>query len=252
MDTPPPAPAPKKGLSGLAIAGLGCLALIVLLVVVGGGLTVWGLRKAKDLGVDFQKNPEMAGALLVLKMQPDLEVVKADEAAREITVKNKKTGEVVTLSLDDVKNGKISMKNSKGEEVSFDPKAAKDGKIVVKGANGEVSTFGGADAGTKPPAWVPAYPAAGADGNGMRAEKDGNLSGTFHFETPDAFAKVKAYYEAQLKAAGFEVETTDAATGEESSTVIKGTKEASHQSISAMINSDKGKTGVLLQYEGPK
>jgi len=250
MDSVPPSPAPKKGLPGIAIAALGCLGVIILVVVVGGGLAYFGFRKAtKDL--DFKNNPEKSAALLALKFNPDLEVQNTNDATHEITVKNKKTGEIVTLSFDDIKNGKFSMKDSKGQEVSFDGSQGANSKVVVKSADGE-TVIGGTSAATKPPGWVPAYPAVKTEVGGMRSDKKDGVSGTYTFETGDAAEQVKGFFEGKLKDAGFEVETNAGSSADGEFHVVKGTKDATHQTVNVMITGEKGKTGVVLTYEGAK
>ncbi len=89
--------AKKKGLGPLAWIGIGCGALVVIVAV---ALVVVGLiaaKKIKDVAGDFKDNPEMAAARLIVKMNPELEEVSADEQAATITVRHTKTGEVVTL-----------------------------------------------------------------------------------------------------------------------------------------------------------
>ncbi len=110
--TPPPTPAPapvKKGLPPIAWVGIGCggLLLIAIIVIVGAGF--WGVNKARELGVDFQKNPERAAAELVVNMSPDLEKVSSDEEAGTITIRTK-DGKVMTLGYEEITEGKYTMR----------------------------------------------------------------------------------------------------------------------------------------------
>ncbi|CAN5810352.1 hypothetical protein BH11VER1_BH11VER1_03750 [soil metagenome] len=252
-EAPPPMPAPKKGLSGLAIAGIGCggLTLLVLLVMVLLGMKA--CSKLKEVAGDFKANPEKAAAMMVLKFNPELDIINTDDAKGEITVRNKKSGEVVTLSFKDISEGKFSMKNAKGETVSIDGSdAAGKGGIVMKGPEGEV-VIGGTDAkAIAPPAWVPMYPNLKSQPGGMRSEKNGAIAGAFAAETTDAATAVKEFYEAKLKEAGFETNITTTGTGGGEFIIIHGTKDDDKSQVSAVISSKDGKTGVMINYEEKK
>ena len=219
-------PAPKKGLSGLAIAGIGCGALLVLIIAVFAFIGVKAMNKMKEVaGADWQKNPAKSAAMVAAKMNPEWDFVKADDAKGEITVKVKKTGEEITMSYNDVQQGKFTMKNSNGEETVYGTAAS------------------------APPAWVPAYPGAAAQGAGMRTEKPTGVSGTYMVQTKDAAAKVSEFFEAKLKADGFTTVATASAGG---AAVVNAKKEAEKRTVTVQISSDKNATQMVITYEGPK
>lgn len=249
-----PSPAPKKGLSGLAFAGIGCGALLVMGGVVMLVLIGKGCQMAKDFASDVQKNPARAAAELAVKMNPDLELVRTDDAKGEITVRQKSNGEEITLSFDDIAKGKFTVRNSKGEETSVDAGSANgEGKIVVKGANGETTTFGAGANMQAPPAWLPAYPGATSDqSGGFRAENGGKVSGVSTVQTADDVQKVKAFYDSKLKEAGFKTEITESDIGGQSTAMIHAQIEADGKTASIVITTQDGKTQIVTQYEGPK
>lgn len=252
-ETPPPMIAPKKGLSGLAIAGMGCGGLLLLFILVAALLVMKACNKVKEVAGDFTVNPAKAMAMIVLKSNPELDVVKTDDAKGEITVRNKKSGEVVTMSFEDIKKGKFTMKNAKGEEVSIDASdAAGKGGVVMKGPEGEVVIGGANTAAVAPPAWVPVYSNLKAQPGGMRSEKNGVIAGAFVAETADSGAKVKEFYEAKLKEAGFEIEVTSTSANGGEFNVVAGTKDDGKSKVTAIITTENGKTGVMLNYEGKK
>ncbi len=124
MNTPPPVgqPPAKKGLSGLAIAGIGCGIIILVAIIAIFGLGMWGISKVKEVaGDDWQKNPVKAGMMIALKMNPNIEIVSTDDAKGEVTIKDKKSGETITMSYEDAAKGKIQIKNSKGEVIDLNP-----------------------------------------------------------------------------------------------------------------------------------
>ncbi len=252
-DTPPTMPAPKKGLSGLVIAGIGCGGLIVLAVLIAVLLMMKACNMVKDVAGDFKNNPGKAAAMMALKFNPEVDIVKTDDAKGEITVRNKKSGEEVTLSFNDIAKGKFSMKNAKGEEVSIDGSdVAGKGGVVMKGPQGEVIIGGTNSAAVAPPTWVPMYPNLKSQPGGMRSEKNGAVAGAFIAESADAGAKIKDFYEAKLKEAGFETGVTTTTTGEGEFNVINGTKDDGKTTMNVVITTDKGKTGVMINYEGKK
>ncbi|HSF39476.1 MAG TPA: hypothetical protein VLT87_06755, partial [Thermoanaerobaculia bacterium] len=121
MTVQSPPPAPKKGLGPLAWVGIGCGALLVIGVV---AMFAVGYIAKRQLD-KFEDNPAMAAATLAVRLNPELELVKADEENNTLTVKNKKTGEVVTLSAEDIKEGKFTVTTDEGT-TTFD--ADGDGK----------------------------------------------------------------------------------------------------------------------------
>lgn len=244
--------APKKGMSGLAIAGLGCGGLFVLVVLVGGFLTMKACSAMKGVVGDFEKNPAKATAVLAVKMNPDLELVSTNDATNEITVRDKKSGEVTTLSFNDIAQGKFKYKNSKGEEVTIDAaNQGGKGNIVVKDKDGTTVLSGDAKS-AAPPAWVPVYPGAQNKAGGMRSEKADKISGMFAIETTDSTVKVKDFFEPKLKADGFQVETTSINGGNGEIITLKATKDGDSRTVSVMITTDSGKTNVAINYDGPK
>ena len=226
----PNSPAPQKGLSGLAIAGLGCgVALLLIIGVVGA--VVWTVApKVKQFASEFEKNPVKAAAMLVVRANPDWDLVKTDDAAGAITVRDKKSGEEITMSFNELAEGKFRVKNSKGEETVF-----------------------GAGAAT-PPDWVPAYPGWSAMGVGMKTEKPDTVSGTFTAQVSDPVEKVRAFFDEKLKADGYETETTatESGGGARAGTAIKAVKSGEKRTITVLIQNAGNATQLVLTYEGPK
>ena len=103
MDTPPP---PKKGLGPLAWLGIGCGALIVIIIVV---LVVFGMvagPKLKKFAEEAQKNPTRATATTMVSMTGgQFEMVKEDDVNKRYTVRQKATGQLTTIYWD-AKQGK--------------------------------------------------------------------------------------------------------------------------------------------------
>lgn len=250
MDTPQ-TPAPKKGLSGLAIAGIGCGGIVVLAIIAIFVLAGKACTKINEVAGDFQKNPAKAAAMLALKFNPEVEVVSTDDTKNEITIRTKKDGKTMTMSFEDVANGKFTMTDSEGKTVTIDgSNAAKGGGIVMKGPDGE-TVIGGDSAGSWP-AWVPSYPGLKAQQGGLRSEQEGKLTGMSMAESGDAVGKVKEFFESKLKEAGFTVETNVASVNGTETASVSANKEATSQKVNVVITGETGKTNVMIQYEGAK
>src|SRR5271157_677458 len=113
----PPSQAPvKKSTSPLVwvLAGCGGLIVICAVVIMVGGYFV--AHRAKGFLNVAQKNPAMAIAKLAVAANPDVEIVLEDDDRGIITIRNKKTGEELTMNAEDIKAGKLKFKNEKGEE----------------------------------------------------------------------------------------------------------------------------------------
>ncbi len=250
---PPQIPnAPKKGMSALAIVGMGC-GVLVIVVLIGGVLLMKACTSGlKSFADNMEKNPAKTMAVLAIKGNPDLELVSTNDTTNEITVRDKKSGEVTTLSFNDIAQGKFKYKNSKGDEVTFDAaNQGGKGNLVVKDKNGTTIISGDAQY-APPPAWVPTYPGAQNKKGGMRSEKEDKVSGMFATETTDAAAKVKDFFEPKLKADGFQVETTTINGGNGDIITLKATKDGDSRTVSVIITTDSGKTNVAINYDGPK
>jgi len=203
---PPPAGAtPVRKTSPWVWVAVGCgglLIIILLAVTVGGFLFA---RKAKDILAEAEGNPAMAAVRLAVSMNPELEVVDADDDDGIITVRNKRTGEEFTVDMAEAEQGRIRFRNEKGEEISFSTRG-EGGKreFKVESDKGDFSFGAGDDSAL--PDWVPRYPETEPTGT-MTSRSDRGVEGGFSFDTKDSVRDVLAYFEKQLEALGMEVST---------------------------------------------
>jgi hypothetical protein len=248
--TPPPAqPAPagqpvKKKTSPLVwiLAGCGGLIVIVGIVMLVGGYFL--AHKAKGYLETAKKNPAMAAAKLAVSFNPDLEIVSEDDDKGTITIRDKKTGEEITMNAEDIKQGRLKFKNKKGEEVTLEGSTEKGKEgFRVKSDKGSMS-FGNTTA-EAPPSWVPVYPGAKAMISSRQKTEEG-LTGTFTFQTTDAGEQVLAFYERELKSASFEVER--AGMGGMANLSAKSGDGKSKVNVVVLPVSEGG-TNVTVEYE---
>ncbi|RPH54695.1 hypothetical protein EHM82_06480, partial [bacterium] len=107
---PPQAPPPaKKGLSPLAWVAIGCGAIAILGTLVVGGLVMAGGMFAKKQLDKLEENPVMTAAEWAVRANPDVELVESDPEAGTLTIREKATGKVTTISAEDAKEGKFTI-----------------------------------------------------------------------------------------------------------------------------------------------
>jgi hypothetical protein len=222
----PPAPLPPKQSNVLkwVLIGIGTFFVLIIIAVVGLGLFV--AQKAKQAGLDpdlIRKSPALAAAKMMVAANPDVEMVSADEGKQEITVREKKTGKVYTMSFEDAKNGTFTMKEN--------------GKTTL--------TVGGK---AKVPAWVPDYP--GSDPQGaFSAQGEDGASGTFTFKTKDSSDKVVKYYDDQFKGSGLKVTSNITnQNGQATAGMLSAQDEANKHTVTVILGVEGSETTVAVTY----
>jgi uncharacterized cupin superfamily protein len=240
--TPPTAPA-KKGMGPLGWIAIGCGAILLIGLLGVGACTYYAKKKLGSVMSEFEANPEMAGAKLMVQMNPDLELVSTDDAAGTLTILNKKNGETVTISIADVKEGKFSVTTDEGTS-SVD---VGDGGVTVTDAQGQTATFGpGASAET--PAWVPTYPNGSIEGAYSSDSPDGRTA-TFVLKTSDSVADVLAFFAERLKAEGLRAETTTYTANNAAGGTVTATSDDQKRQVSvAAGTADGGGTAATVTY----
>lgn len=242
---PPPQPVKKKGLGPLAWVGIGCGCLLVALVVTFFVAGAFLVRTLKGFIGEVEKNPAMAAAKAIVKMNPDLEAVSVDEANGTMTVRNTKDGKVLTLSFEDIKNGKFSIKDEAGKEVTFSAEGKGDkGGLTVEGPDGKTVFGVGANA-ANAPSWVPRYPGATIEGN-FAADTPEGKGGSFTARTSDDVGRVIDFYKRELEAAGLKVTTTRVDGADGPAGTVSG--ESEKRSATVMVGRDGSGTQAIVTY----
>ncbi|MGA9626224.1 MAG: hypothetical protein WBQ65_17255, partial [Bryobacteraceae bacterium] len=195
--------------------------------VVGTGLFL--VHKVRQAGFDpelMRQNPGLAITKMIAKANPDVDVLSTDEGAGKITVRDKKTGKVVTMTFDDAKNGKFSF-SAQGD----------DGKTASM-------EFGaGAD---KLPSWIPAYPGAKVEGTfAVNGDNGQGTGGSFGFSTSDAPAKVMSFYQDKCKELGINIKMT---TTTDKGGMIMAADEGESRTLQVIVGSESGATKVQVIY----
>ncbi len=232
---PPPGPPAKKGLSPLAWVGIGCGALLVVGFIVFAVITFVIGRKVKDMA----DNPDVAAMTAiewVIKANPDVELVESDKDAKTFTVRDKKTGEEMTVSLEEAKKGNFGFKTkgADGKEETANVSFGDNG-MTVTNEKGEVATFGAGGEVKDLPSWLPAYPNGTAQ-TALSTKTDTESSLIFTVTTKDSVDQVINFYKEKLEGQGFKI---DQNTATSNGTITGG-------SISATSEDEKRQAVVLL------
>ncbi len=238
----PPAsvPAASAKTSPLVWVLAGCGGLIVL-----GGL-VFGLIvfKTRQFVHSAQKNPAFAAARLLAAANPDIDVLSTDEDRGTMTVRNKKTGETLTVDVRDAQKGKfVFEQNGKRAEINAHADGDK-GSFEIKSSEGSMK-FGTSD---KAPDWVPVYSGATPQGVFSAQNADG-ATGSFRFTTNDSVDQVSQYYETALKGAGMKVTTNSTQqNGATGFAIVSGDDAAGKRKVVVTASPSGGSTSVGVTY----
>ena len=113
--SPPPLPTSRKGWSALAWVGIGCGGILLIALVVFVTAVAFFGHKAAEYAQKVGKNPAKAAAELLVKVNPELELVSVDEQAGTITVRIRDSGKIATVTYADIAAGQFSVTTEEGE-----------------------------------------------------------------------------------------------------------------------------------------
>ncbi|MFN9461203.1 MAG: hypothetical protein ACK6D7_28070 [Acidobacteriota bacterium] len=218
---PPPLPPPAKKAVPVwvwILAGVLGLFLLAGIAVVATGVFIY--QQAKDAA----DNPTAALAKIAAMVNPNVEVLGVDEANGKVTIKDKESGKTVTISIDDLKQGKL--------EVQTD-----EGTVRV-----------GADVDAKTPGFVPLYPGAKRN-NVISTDSPEAEGGTVVLEVKEEFGKVKAWYEEQISKGGFDTKSATTTTNSDGpSAVLMAAKNDDKATLHIVINTEAELTRATIIY----
>lgn len=248
--TPPPTAKKKSGLSPLAWVGIGCGAILLIGVIALAIAAAMGLSWLGGQAKEFEDNPAMATAKLMVRANPELELVEADDEAGTLTVRNKQTGEVTTVGLDEIEEGRIRFE-SDGETVTMGMEEGEDGEgaFTVRDKEGKATFRVGAGGEENIPGWVPRYDGAEPEGTYF-ATSGGEMNGGYSFETSDSPDDVLAYYRQALEEDGFS-ETGSSTSSAGGSSFSNATYESDGRTVGVVVTSDGGTTNVIVNFSAP-
>jgi hypothetical protein len=222
--TPPPPPAPQKGIPALAWVGIGCGGILIVAIIAVSRLVGWCKRTVGDIS-EFQKNPEKAAAELMVRMNPDLEKISQDDTKGEMTIRTKD-----------------------GREMTMRYKDIAEGKFTVTDGEGNVAEFGGSDL-SQVPAWVPRVPDMKIVTSAFKNQQDGKTSGLYTATSSQSADQLGEFFAAEARKLG-------ASSSSTSTTSVNGvenrilTFEGGGRTLNIVITTKPGDdTQVSVGYE---
>lgn len=218
--------------------------LVWILLGIGALILFAGMAAAFGLYFVAKKvasNPLAAASSVLAATNRDVEVVSRDDAGGTITIRDRNSGRTATLSLNDVKNGRIAISGNGREAVL---EAGEGGIHVQSSDGGSVNIHG------KLPGWVPQYPGANLQGS-FSARGGDTQTASIAFTTRDEAEKVLAFYTEALQKAGFSVTATPAQqSGSSSSGSVVGVSSDEKRNLTVNVSADDEETTVGITWSG--
>jgi hypothetical protein len=224
-----PMPAPRKTspLVWVLVIVLG-LFFLGFVSIVGFGYYV--AHKVKEAGIDpdlWRRNPGLAVGKILAATNPNVEVVRSDEGAGTVTIRDKRTGKETTMTFDQARNGKFS--------------------ISADDDHGGTATMQFGGSATNLPSWVPKYPGSESTSTFAVKGSGGDLAdgGSFTFTTPDSSDQVLKFYRDKDQELGLKANMTTATPG---GGMIMATEEGGKRSLTVIVDGHSGSTSVSVTY----
>lgn len=176
---------------------------------------------------------------MVVRLNPELELVRTDDVAGTITVREKKTGKETTVNFEDAKDGKFTIE-SEGTTATLDGSA---GTLTSEGPDGKSSfNVGGLE---KMPQWFEVPEGVTAWKSITHQEREGKVNGIVAGQSSEKLEDLLAAFEASLKAAGFE-RTSKTETGQ--FTMASFEDKAKKRTVSVTLNPKGDAMVVQMTY----
>ena len=241
----PPTPSvqqpPAKKSKALTYVLAGCGGLLVLVLIAFLAVGLWVRSKAKEFG----SNPAFAAAKLAASLNPDVEVLDANQSTGKITMRDKKTGKTVTMDFRDIQKGRFSLEGEDGKKIDLQAQGEGDsGSLSVKGPDGSMEFGSGASA--KAPAWVPKYPGGQVVGT-FSAQGAQGEGGTFQVKCSGSVEEVASFYERAMKSAGMTIQKHTMQADNKSTIMVMGENTSDGHTVTAAVSStDQGTTAQII------
>lgn len=232
----------RRGLPWYAWLGIGCGVLALLVVVAVFGLGMFAVNKAKDFADDFSERPVYTMAATIARLNPDIELVEADEENKRVTLREVSSGKEMTFDLEDIQAGNFSFE-SDGERVEV--RSGADG-VTVQSDQG--TTRIGA-AGQSLPDWVP-LPQGMEAKLGFSSRNDDQTMGIAQLSGPLSAEAILDFYREALREAGYELSEQNYSGGEGSLATVVGRRSAPDRTITVAATRDGDETGITLNFNG--
>jgi hypothetical protein len=220
--------------------------VVAIIVIAATGLFV--ANKVKDVAKEFEDNPAMAAAELIVRASPDIELVSKDEENQKLTVRNKETGEIITVDVEDIREGKLRFETSEGV-ATLDVDGGGDGEkgsFKLTGPDG-TTEIRAAD-GDELPDWVPVYSGDAQATDSYSSTGPQGSTGMVAWTTGDPAGKVVEFYQSELKERGYHVQTTTGISPSGEGGMVIATSGDGKRSIHVMVDTQEGRTTFSVTH----
>lgn len=205
-------PAKKGGGVWLWMIG-GCLGILLISGIGIAALGYFGVKKFQETtglsSEELKERPAFAAAKLITAFNPEIELVDADETTQRITIREKRTGKTVSVTLDELKEGRIRFEDSEGEEMTMSIAGeGQDGSIRIETGDGKEvfsAQSGTSVSGNDFPSWVPVP--RGEFSSRHRMTSDGMRMYTAKLVSPLSAEEFADWFEREAQANGLQVKS---------------------------------------------
>lgn len=205
-------------------------------------------RKGKEYVDRVEEDPGMAMAEVVALANPELEIVEKHPEEGRVTVRNTRTGEVTTVDVSRLQEGKIEWETEgRRSSVGIDRDSG-TARVETEDDAGKRSSRQWGAGSEKIPAWVPRYPGATPEGIYRRTGPEGE-SGAFAVAVEDSVDEVIDHYRTTLEGRGYEVTENVFSGPDGKGGMIVGERDEEGRTVSLMISSEPDGTQVAVSYQ---
>ena len=255
--TPAPVPAPAKKSNTLVIVLCVVFGLLFLLLASCVGTCIYLGKKAKTYATESEKSPGVSHLALIAAITPGIEVVSKDLDAGKIVLKNKKTGELVTLSEKDFSQDKIASVIEKivrgkgvGVKLNSESSASTSDSSSESSESSSSTSISAAQAAAHEttvksfPSSFPLYNGGSVTTIEASQNSFGGVSTSQHtFTTVDAPDKVADFFSKKLTAEGYAVLANENGSDDNEATLTRVfQKDGMGSTVNLAIHIEKGKT----------
>ncbi len=219
---------------------LGCGILAILVIVIAAFSFLYFGKKL--IG---SKSPQEAIVKMMLERNPEVEVLEIDQDNNKIKIRNKKTGEVITIDFSDAKKGIIQWKE-KGKKDSVKIKGEeKEGKIEITSEEGKTTiTYGGDE---KLPNWLPEFKNFEVL-NKTKSQSGNKVYGAIELESAKDIDETAKEIENLFKEKGFKLNQIITQRSEDGKTVMLQGELGKGKTFFAIVNQENKKTKCVINY----
>jgi hypothetical protein len=239
------ADAEKKGMSPLAWILVGCGGLVLIGGIAFGIFLFWAGKKVKTLAEEAEKDPGLLLAKTIGATNPEIEFVGRE--GEMYTFRNEKTGEEISISLDDLKQGKISVTSAEGtSELTFSEENGQ-AEFKMETPDGSYTSSGGGDL-SQLPEWL-SLPEGAEVMSHIHQNTSTQTGGMLTLKLAGDLDSSAAYYRQSMAGQGFELAESSFSSGDNHTLHLQGKNEALRRSLNVTLSSGDSVQANLIYSE---